>query len=53
MVDKMKNYKEVGKLVYGRRTPVLPGAKFIQSTVMALICCDLLKLNIKFDRKRN
>ena len=46
MVDKIKTYKEVGKLVYGRQKHVPPGTKFIQSTVMALICCDLIKLNI-------
>ena len=49
MVYTIKNYKEVGKLVYGRRTPIPPGTKFIQSTVMVLICCDLLRLNIKFE----
>ena len=51
MVDKIKKYKEVGTLVYERRTPVPPGTKFIQSTVIALICCDLLKLNITFEEK--
>ena len=51
MVDKIKNYKEVGTLVYGRRTVVPPATKFIQSTVIALLCCDLIKLNIKFEER--
>ena len=51
MVDKIKKYNNVGTLVYGRRTPVPPGTKFIQSTVIALISCDLLKLNITFEEQ--
>ena len=49
MVEKIKTYKEVVTLVYGRQTVVLPATKFILSTVMALICCDLIKLDINFD----
>ena len=33
MVEKFKNYKEVGTLVYGRRTMIPPATIFIQSTL--------------------
>ena len=47
----IKTCKEVFKNVYGRQTVVPPATTFIHSTVMALLCCNLIKLDINFDEK--